>query len=130
MEHRWGERVAVDIPIRIGAPLFSAKRGRLTNVSLSGGFIKTQFAMRVLSRLHVVMEVPRRPKSDAVTIMAYVARKSEEGIGVEWCDFAPNAVAELIRTATAERLKLSRRANPPNSAKNSTLPTRRVNRAS
>jgi hypothetical protein len=108
MEHRWGERIPVDIPIRLGAPLFSAKRGRLTNVSLSGAFIKTKVDVRVLSRLHVVLELPRRAKQDAVVLTAYVARKSDEGIGVEWCEFAPKAVGELIRAATVHRVRATR----------------------
>jgi hypothetical protein len=108
MEHRWGERIPVNIPIRLGAPLFSAKRGRLTNLSLSGAFIRTKVDIRVLSRLHVVFELPRRPKKDAVTLMAFVARKSDEGIGIEWCEFAPRAVGELIRAASVHGTRENR----------------------
>jgi hypothetical protein len=109
MEHRWGKRVAVDIPIRLGAPLFVAKRGRLMNVSLSGAFIQTTVDVRVLSRVDVMVEIPGRPKREAVPVSAYVARKSEVGIGVEWFEFAPSIVTQLIRSAAAKRQRALRR---------------------
>jgi len=34
-------------------------------------------------------------------ISAYVARRHRDGIGVEWCDFAPQAVVELLRSPAA-----------------------------
>ena len=106
MEHRWGRRVAVDIPIRIGATLFSAKRGLMTNLSLSGAFIKTTVDMRVLSHLQVVLDIPGRPRRETVSVMGYVARKAEDGIGVEWFDFAPSVVAEIIRAAAPDQAPL------------------------
>ena len=81
--------------------MFSAKRGRLRNISLSGGFIETGSDARLLSRVHVAIEVPRRPGKDALVVPAYVARRTADGIGVEWCDFAPRAVAELIKDVAA-----------------------------
>jgi hypothetical protein len=132
MEHRWGERMAVDVPIRLGATVFSAKRGRLVNLSLSGGFIKTNLNLRVLSRLEVVIEAPRRVKRDAVMVAAYVARKTDEGIGVEWCEFAPQVVGELIRE---EKQRLNgilsaeaRLGEPVEAARAAVATGRRVNR--
>jgi len=106
MEHRWGERFAIDMPVGLGVPLSTPKRGRLVNLSLSGAFIKTSLDVRLLSRLQVVFKPGRGRKHSPVTISAYVARKADEGIGVEWCDFAPTVVAELIRTTTQRHPRL------------------------
>jgi len=109
MEHRWGNRLAVDIPVRLSLPLLSAKRGRLTNVSLSGGFITTLVDVRILCRLLVTFEDPWRSEHDTITVAAYVARRGDNGFGVEWCDFAPAVVVELVRNTNQPQLALSGR---------------------
>ena len=100
MEHRWGTRVAVHIPIRLtAAGLSMASIGRLTNLSLSGGFI-TIFGLRPLSRIHLSLEYPLPWQRPVEKLPAFVARVCAEGAGIVWCDFAPRAVVELLRTMT------------------------------
>jgi hypothetical protein len=93
-------------------PLLGETHSRLTNLSLSGAFISTQMNVRVLSRLQVFIEVPQDGSQDVVSIAAFVARKSEHGIGVEWCDFAPAVVARLLRDASLCRVQPDRRQVP------------------
>ena len=45
-------------------------------------------------------------------VPAYVARKSEDGVGVEWCEHAPKPVLELLRYIAAHRPELSPIAAP------------------
>jgi len=113
MEHRWGKRLAVDIPVRLSLPLLSAKRGRLTNVSLSGGFITTLVDVRILCRLLVAFEGPWRSQHDAITVAAYVSRRGEHGFGVEWCEFAPAIVVELVKHASQAHSPLSAHRDSP-----------------
>lgn len=113
MEHRWGERVPLSIPVRLTGYPFSVRVGRLTNLSVSGAQIKADFEVRLLSRIHVAIELPQRSKHEAPTITAYVTRKFRDGIGIEWCEFAPNAVGELLRSAAARRYARARKADPP-----------------
>jgi hypothetical protein len=98
MEHRWGERVGVDIPVRITAHHFSVRPGRLANLSVSGAFIKAAFELRLLSRVQIAIELPHRAKHEAPTVAAYVARKFKDGIGIEWCEFAPAAISRLLQS--------------------------------
>jgi len=101
MEHRWGERTRVDIPTRIAtrhSVLVGA--GRFSNLSASGGFIAGSFSVRLLSQVQVSVVSPS-PLLEAVLLAAYVSRKCSSGVGVEWCDFAPMAVTELLRAAAA-----------------------------
>jgi len=61
---------------------------------------------------------PRHAQTDAVTIAAYVARKTDDGLGIEWCEFAPAAVVELVKRATQAQLPLSLRGvEPPTAAR-------------
>ena len=113
MEHRWGERVGVDIPVRVTAHPFVVRAGRLSNLSVSGAFIKADFDLRLLSRIHVAIELPQRSKHEAPTVTAYVARKFKDGIGIEWCEFAPPAINQLLQSFSARRYIRSRKPEPP-----------------
>src|SRR5712672_146319 len=96
MEHRWGERVQVDFPIRVIAHRFSVREGRLADLSVSGALVKTDFEARVLSRIQVAIDLPLWPKHDSPIVEAYVARRYKHEFGIEWCEFAPRAVSELL----------------------------------
>jgi hypothetical protein len=100
MEHRWGTRFAVHIPVRLtAAGLSMASIGRITNLSLSGGFISI-FGLRPLSRIHISLEYPSPWQRPVEKLPAFVARVCTEGAGIVWCEFAPRAVVELLRTMT------------------------------
>jgi hypothetical protein len=105
MEHRWGERVGVDIPVRITGQPFTVRTGRLSNLSVSGAFIRAEVDVRPLSRIVVAIELPHRPKSDAPMIPAFVARKLKDGIGIEWCEFKPPAINRLLQSSTARHYR-------------------------
>jgi hypothetical protein len=108
MEHRWGERVGVDIPVRITGHPFTVRAGRLSNLSVSGAFIRADVEVRLLSRIFVAIELPRRPKRDAPLIPAFVARKLKDGIGIEWCEFKPPAINRLLQSSTARHFRRKR----------------------
>jgi hypothetical protein len=97
MEHRWGERVRVDFPVRVMAHRFSVREGRLADLSVSGGRVKADFEARVLSRIQIAIDLPLWPKHDSPLVEAYVTRRYKHEFGVEWCEFAPRAVCELLR---------------------------------
>ena len=96
LEHRWGERVRVNIPVRVSAADLARAEGRLKNLSLSGAFMKSDCELRLHALIEVRIELPP-PVSRAAVIEAHVSRKHNEGVGIEWCEFAPNIVKELLR---------------------------------
>ena len=98
MEHRWGERVQVDYAVRVTAHRFSVRDGRLADVSVSGAFIEADFEARMLSRIQLTIILPLCPKHECPVVDAYIARKYKHGFGIEWCEFAPRAINELLRT--------------------------------
>jgi hypothetical protein len=97
MEHRWGERVRMDLAVTVTANPFSIRNGRLTDLSLSGAHIQAVLDMRLLGRVEIGIVIPAQPRLEAPSIGAYVTRIHDLGFGVEWCEFAPPAVRDLLR---------------------------------
>jgi hypothetical protein len=101
MEHRWGERVAVRVPVELSGGCCPALMGSLENVSSSGAFIRIRGA--VPPRGPVQVRLAPRPSSGrrrAARIAGYIVRRAEDGIGVEWRQFAPLLVRELMSRST------------------------------
>jgi hypothetical protein len=73
--------------------------GRLANLSLSGALITPPFNLRVLARIQIFLE-SRGAKPLASCVDAYVVRHSNEGTGLEWCEFSPPVVTQFIRSIT------------------------------
>ena len=105
--------MVVDVPIRLVAEPFSGRSARLTNLSVSGGCIKSNFELRLLSRIELAIELPLRFTHAAPLLIAFATRKFKGGVGIEWCEFAPPAVSELIRSATPRRYGYPRRSVTP-----------------
>jgi PilZ domain len=94
---RSSRRIAVDIPVRVAADGSPTIHGHLKNLSLSGALLITDDVLRLHAYIEISIE-PLETRHDAVRIMARVTRNLERGVGVEWCEFAPNAVTDLLRS--------------------------------
>jgi hypothetical protein len=79
------------------------KEGRLADLSISGARVEAQFTARVLSRVQIAIVLPRWHGHLVPFIDAYVARRYEDGFGIEWCEFAPRSISELLRRNAAAR---------------------------
>lgn len=88
----------MDLPVRITAHPFSVRHGRLTNLSVSGASVKGELDLRLLSRVQVHIEMPHRMRKDAPGVAAYVTRSGKTSMGIEWCEFSPSVVSELLMT--------------------------------
>jgi hypothetical protein len=94
---RWSRRIAVDVPVQVAAVGSPTIHGHLRDLSLSGALVITDHAVP----LHAYIEICIKPLETghaAVRVMARVTRNMEGGVGVEWCEFAPNAVTDLLRS--------------------------------
>jgi len=99
-ESRWGNRVRVNIPVHVSGNELSAECC-MSNLSLSGALIKADVDLGMHALVQVKINVPSPPQR--ALIPAYVARKIQGGIGVEWCEFAPDVVKELLRSPAAQQ---------------------------
>jgi len=94
-ESRWGDRVRVNIPVQVSANTAPSADGCMKNLSLSGALVKADVELG----LHALIKVSiKTPSQRAAAITAYVSRKAGDGVGVEWCEFAPSIVKDLLRS--------------------------------
>jgi len=97
MERRWGNRVVLDEPVTVKRDGDTLGTAHLCELSLSGAFLKTDWTLPQLSRLHLEMPCSSaRHRSRTTSVEAFVVRHCPDGVGVEWCEFAPPEVAELM----------------------------------
>jgi hypothetical protein len=97
IEHRWGKRVRVNIPVQVTAPALAGIDGRVKNLSLSGALMRADFDLRLHALIEVTIKLPP-PSQRAEVVQAHVSRKFKEDVGVEWCEFAPSAIKALLRS--------------------------------
>jgi hypothetical protein len=96
-EGRWGERVKVNIPVQVWADALAGADGCMKNLSLSGALVKADVDLGLHSLIEVSIKMPS-PSQRAEAITAYVSRRVKEGVGIEWCEFAPTVVKDLLRS--------------------------------
>jgi hypothetical protein len=103
MEHRWGKRVNVDLAIRIAGRPYNVRQARLVNLNASGAYIRVCTDLRLLSRVQIALTLPQRLAQPTPVICAYIVRRDKDGVGLEWCEYGPRAVLELLRHAAPHR---------------------------
>lgn len=84
MEHRWGRRQSTDLAVRFVSRTASGT-GCLTNVSVTGAFLKTKVHLRLLSVLKLSI-APRARDGKGTGVTAFVVRQDSAGVGLEWCE--------------------------------------------
>jgi hypothetical protein len=70
----------------------------MKNLSLSGALMKSDCDLRLFSLIEVSIALPA-PASRTAVIRAHVARKLKDGVGIEWHEFAPAIIKDLVRSA-------------------------------
>jgi hypothetical protein len=95
-ESRWGQRVRVNIPVRVSANALSAG-GNMEDLSLSGALVKADVELGLHALIQVSINAPP-PSRQVSAITAYISRKTKGGVGVEWCEYAPSVVKDLLRS--------------------------------
>jgi hypothetical protein len=103
LEHRWGERIQVNLPVRLSTSALTEVDCRMENLSLSGALMKSECELRLHSLIEVRIDVP--PLLRVAVVKAHVSRKFRQGVGIEWCEFAPAIVKELMRVPSARLLR-------------------------
>ena len=97
MEHRLGRRVATCDPVHLLSPSGDVTEATLTNLSLSGAFVRTAVPAPDLSTLHVVMSCEIGSRRREAILMAHVVRRCAGGLGIEWSILAPPLVQARLQ---------------------------------
>lgn len=101
MEHRWGKRIEVAVPVlllRDGAP---PQRGWIENLSASGALIETD----PVPYRHGLLDL----EIDGMRLAASIVRAMRSRIAVEFCEFASPAILAALQDS---RLCHARRLGP------------------
>ncbi len=100
MEHRCGTRYGADVDVyvrtRHGAV---SSPGRLSEISVSGGFVRTVLPAQPLGYVVVQLLGIEGLHSSGRILEAQVIRRTEHGIAVEWAEYAPQLVRLLVARA-------------------------------
>jgi hypothetical protein len=98
MEHRYGTRYKIDVDLyaRMYGGVVSSV-GKLREVSVSGGFVRTVLQVRPLARVSLQLFIPVQ-RHRGFFVEGHVVRSTVDGFGVEWSEYA----SELVRVLTHE----------------------------
>lgn len=96
MEHRWGQRVALEVPVRLEVGGRSLGRGVLRNASISGALIETALELPVFSNL--VVSIPA-----VGDLPASIVRCAPASFAIEWRDMASPSIVALLERVTGQR---------------------------
>jgi hypothetical protein len=101
MEHRWGHRWRVILPVRLDGTAQTAALGWLTDISLSGGYVRTAAALAIMSHIHIEVDESGggATRLRPLLLQGRVARHGPAGIGVEWEEFATGRLGKIFRIA-------------------------------
>ena len=89
MEHRWGRRQSTDLKVRFVSRT-KIGTGCLSNVSVTGAFMKTKAHLRLLSVLN--LSSPQSKKAKSKGVAAFVVRQDSAGVGLEWCEAGQTSI--------------------------------------
>lgn len=99
MEHRWGRRLVLKVPVWLIAESGDPVLGETQNISASGAFVLTVRPLALGARIEVEVIAPGRREQRPERVSAHVIRRTRDGAAIEWCDLAPSAVRALLLAA-------------------------------
>jgi hypothetical protein len=91
MEHRWGNRVALSIPVSMTASRAIETFGRIVNASVSGALIETPLECAPGAHIEVNFR--------SFSLDACVVRTERGRLGVEWRDMGASPLVEFLHEA-------------------------------
>jgi hypothetical protein len=98
MNHRCGNRIALDLPVLVMNPVTShCGTGRLVNISLNGALITGSPDSHVGARIQVSIGVASGMTSSTSVIDAYLVRKAGPAFAIQWAQFAPAEIVALVK---------------------------------
>lgn len=92
MEHRIGHRQSINEAVLLCEGSNNTVRGIVTDLSISGAFIRAQSSLGPESTLKVLLKRSGEGKLPSASVLAHVVRQAADGFAVEWAQFAPRAI--------------------------------------
>jgi PilZ domain len=121
MEHRWGIRIQSDLPIRLDISSRTVD-ARITDVSLSGAFVEVSERIPPEVSVEVQFDLMRSKNSKLYRAAARVVRRTEQGVALEWFEFAPRVIRTLCAVLRIRAINLAHANRPPEAASTAYVP--------
>jgi hypothetical protein len=99
-ERRWGPRIQVDLPVRLTLPQGRSETGRLRNVSMSGAMIECAAELPTFTTMRVEILAGAETLPAKIELGARVVRAEHPCLGIEWREFQPQALADLLKASS------------------------------
>jgi hypothetical protein len=96
---RFGQRLPLDVPVRLRVGNRIEGTGAIRNASISGGFIATALDFPLHTEIAVLLVIRGRVPTQRV-LEARVVRIDATGLGVEWRESGGTDVLELLGRAS------------------------------
>jgi len=87
--------------------------GCLSNVSVTGAFMKTKVHLRLLSVLNLSI-VSRSKKAKGSGVAAFVVRQDSAGVGLEWCEAGHTSIEARLALLVGYKRSTAGPADLPN----------------
>jgi hypothetical protein len=97
MEHRCGLRRVLKAPVILRTRSGLSAEGQVCDISASGALIRSPLPLSLHATVFLQFASARSAKRQRSSVMAEVVRQVEDGFAVEWTEFSPPAVRELVR---------------------------------
>jgi hypothetical protein len=99
-ERRWGPRIQVDLPVRLTLAQGRSETGRMRNVSMSGALIECAAELPAFTTMRVEILAGAEVRPGKIELGARVIRAEHPCLGIEWREFQPQALADLLKAST------------------------------
>jgi hypothetical protein len=96
MDHRWGQRITVDLAVQLLCHPRTIAVGQLANVSVSGAFVRTAMVPALLAPVRILGFLSEREGARREAIEGYVVRRERGGFGIEWFELAPAGICRFL----------------------------------
>jgi hypothetical protein len=102
MDHRLGSRISVFETVVLRGPAGELTEAALTEISLSGAWVRTSARWPPMCPLHVMFSRAAGAKGGRLTVVpAQVIRHAPNGLAIEWLELAPSLVQARLRPRSA-----------------------------
>jgi hypothetical protein len=90
----------VDLPVRLTLPQGRSETGRMRNVSMSGAMIECSAELPAFTTMRVEILAGAEVLPAKIELGARVVRAEHPCLGIEWRDFQPQALADLLKASS------------------------------
>lgn len=101
MEHRWSDRRPTDLPVTIAYRPLGLVRGRLSDLSGGGAFIRTRIALVPNTPVELVVPSDEREATRLLRVPAIVTRSDADGAAVMFTRLTSSQYEALMARARA-----------------------------